>query len=134
MNMLDILIEELDVVGLLLNHKKTKVLTTEADHQDEATLATGEPIKILGPEASHKWLGRMLSTNAQHPFKDDLDTRLSAANRAFFKRRSSLCCRQIPLGTRLRLFEATVTPVACYAAGCRPLKQADARRLDVAYR
>ena len=124
--MLTVLIEELQAVGLQLNEKKTKVPTTGP--------TTGVHIQILGPKCSHKWLGRMLCTNAQQPFRDGIEGRLTAVNRACYKHRGVSCCRAIPLASRLKLFQSYVSPVVCYAAGSKPLTQADAKRLDVAFR
>ena len=107
---------------------------SEANHAETVTLANGSRIDVLGPDACHKWLGRMLSTHAQNPFSHDLEARLSTANRAFFKHRHLLCCRSIPVEMRVRLFQALVSPVACYASGCKPLTLTDANRFHVAYR
>ena len=64
--MFEILLNELSEIGLRLIERKTKILSVDVDDGD-ADLAyvdiSGNPIQILAPQDSHKYLGKMLSTS-----------------------------------------------------------------------
>ena len=56
---------------------------------------------------------------------------LQSAARAWFVHKWMLCDKNIPLGLRLKFFNAVITPVACFAAGHRTLYPRDVRRYDI---
>ena len=60
--------------------------------------------------------------------------RIRAGIGAFWARSSLFCHRGAPVSLRMRLFHATLTQIACYAAGTKALSIADARALDASYR
>ena len=59
---------------------------------------------------------------------------LQSAARASFVHRWMLCDKNIPLGLRLKFFNAVITPVACFAAGHRTLYPRDVQRSDIEMR
>ena len=82
----------------------------------------------------HKWLGCFLTTkNVQGPTLD-VEHHLQSAARAWFVHKWVLCDKNIPLGLRLKFFNAVITPVACFAAGHRTLYLRDVRRYDIEMR
>ena len=58
--MLEILVLELEEIGLILNSNKTKMLTTELHDHDFVFLQNGSKIHTIRDHASHKWLGDSL--------------------------------------------------------------------------
>ena len=65
--LLDALVSELLKVGLVLNAKKTKALTTMAQAPAAIHTPEGLTIDVINRESAHKWLGCMLSTGGQKP-------------------------------------------------------------------
>ena len=67
--LLDELVTCLAKVGLQLNVRKTKVLTTQSQGPSEVLLRNGQAIEVLDRGSAHKWLGCMLCTanTGNHP-------------------------------------------------------------------
>ena len=132
--MLEELIGALQDVGLVLNASKTLVLTTEAQPPTSLRLQNGAEVSLLPRDCGHKWLGCFLTTkNVQGPTLD-VEHHLQSAARAWFVHKWMLCDKNIPLGLRLKFFNAVITPVACFAAGHRILYPRDVRRYDIEMR
>ena len=136
-SMLEELIGALQEVGLVLNASKTFVLTTEAQPPTSLRLQNGAAVSVLPRDCGHKWLalGCFPTTqNVQGPTLD-VEHRLQSAARAWFVHRWMLCDKNIPLGLRLKFFNAVITPaVACFAAGHRTVYPRDVRRYDIEMR
>ena len=97
--LLDELVASLAQVGLTLNLKKTKILTTQA--QPPQQLQTrGDVLDLV---STHKWPGCLLHAGGCHDA--DIDFHLQAALRAFNANRWILIDRHVSLATRLRYFD-----------------------------
>ena len=70
-------------------------------------------VSVLAPSAAEKYLGRKLCADCYH--ETELDNRIAMGWAAFFKTKAVLCNRRLRLGSRMKLFESTVTPCVIYA-------------------
>ena len=61
-DLLDVLVKQLDRVGLLLNPEKTMVITNEAQLPQTITTTAGVNLTVLPRDGGLKWLGRMLTS------------------------------------------------------------------------
>ena len=131
---LDCLIEHLASAGLLLNPEKTIVLTNTAQPPDVLTTAAGLELKVIGRVECHKWLGVLLCVNPSDRFTQDIQFHIQAATRSFFANRSLLCDRFVPITARLKLFNAVVSSVACFAACHRTPRQTHIQLMATSFR
>ena len=76
----------------------------------------GHKIKVLPPNGSTMYLGRLLSIQDVHNV--EIKHRLKRAWAKFMVYKKELCGKAYPLRDRLKLFEATVTPTVLYGCGC----------------
>ena len=75
----------------------------------------GNEVQVLLPNESAMYLGRKVCFNT---FDDtEIQHRINKGWAAFGKHKSVLCCRNYPLHSRLRLFDATVSPTVLYGSG-----------------
>ena len=118
-------------VGLQLNVRKTKVLTTQSQSPSEVLLQNGQAIEVLDRGSTHKWLGCMLCTANTGSHTLDLAHHLHAASKAFYANRPYLVNRNVAMRDRFRYFNAMVTPVACFR--CCPQKSIQTRSLEDGY-
>ena len=132
--LLDALITTLDKTGLKLNASKTVILTTEAQPPDHITTPAGHTIVVKDSFGTHKWLGCMLSALGSGNVDADITYHLQAAARAFHSNKWIFLDKNVSINSKLKLFEATVTPIACFAAGHRSIRQHDLHILDVEFR
>ena len=72
-------------------------------------------IKVLTKNQSVKYLGQRISFHHQETL--EMKSRIRAAWATFHKYRQELTSKKYMLKLRLRLFDATVSPTLCYAAG-----------------
>ena len=72
-------------------------------------------IEILAKSESVKSLGQRISFHQQETL--EIKSRIRAAWTTFHKYRQELTSKKYMLKLRLRLFDATVSPTLCYAAG-----------------
>ena len=72
-------------------------------------------IEILAKSESVKYLGQRISFYQQETL--EIKSRIRAAWTSFRKYRQELTTKKYMLKLRLRLFDATVSPTLCYAAG-----------------
>ena len=72
-------------------------------------------IEILTRNESVKYLGQRISFHQQETL--EIKSRIRAAWATFHKYRQELTSKNYMLKHRLRLFDATVSPAICYAAG-----------------
>jgi hypothetical protein len=134
LELLDGLVAELRLAGLVLNNEKTKVITNEAQPPASVTSAGGISLNVLSRDEAHKWLGCMIGASVQHGHAKDVEFHLQAAARAFYANRAALCDRNVSIIARLRLFASVVTSVACFASGHRTPRRPDIDKMDVAFR
>ena len=117
-------------VGLQLNARKTKVLTTQSQSPTEVPLRNGQAIEVLDRGSTHKWLGCMLCTANTGNHTLDLAHHLHAASKAFFANRPYLVNRNVAMQDRLKYFNAMVTPVACFGAAHKKVYKQDLCKMD----
>ena len=72
-------------------------------------------IEILAKNESVKYLGQRISFHQQETL--EIKSRIRATWTTFHKYRQELTSKKYMLKLRLRLFDATVSPTLCYAAG-----------------
>ena len=118
---------------LQINFEKTKVLTTQQDGGAVKEIRLqGKDVEVLGLSASEKYLGRKLCIEA--PTSTELEHRIAAAWATFMQFKAELCNRHYPLQQRLRLFDALVTPRACFAAAAWTMTESLEKQLRGAQR
>ena len=132
--LLDELVTCLAEVGLQLNVRKTKVLTTQSQSPTEVPLRNGQAIEVIDRGSTHKWLGCMLCTANTGNHSLDLAHHLHAASKAFFANRPYLVNRNVAMQDRFRYFNSMVTPVACFGAAHRKVYKQDLCKMDIVFR
>eukprot|EP00973_Karenia_brevis_P065521 9105139-Karenia_brevis.AAC.1 len=115
--MLSDILQAIVPIGLEIHSGKTKVLHNEyASHaQHQALNVDGCSFEVLPPGKGTSYLGRLLSFTDFHDL--ELDNRLQLAWKKFFSLKKELCNKDFYIGSRLRLFQATVAATALYSAG-----------------
>ena len=105
-----------DKVGLRIRPNKTKILSSTINSDTKKHLEVdGMSIAILTRNESVKYLGQRISF--YHQETTQIKSRIRAAWATFHKYRQELTSKNYMLKHRLRLFDATVSPTVCYAAG-----------------
>ena len=110
--------EATEKVGLTIHPNKTKILSNESSMNPDARryMKIGDmDIEILAKSESVKYLGQRISFHEQETI--EIKSRIRAAWATFHKYRQELTSKNYLLKYRLRLFDATVSPTLCYAAG-----------------
>ena len=105
-------------VGLRIHPDKTKILSNQSNMNSDTKrdIKNGEmSIEILAKSESMKHLGQRISFHQQETL--EIKSRIRAAWTTFHKYRQELTSKKYMLKLRLRLFDATVSPTLCYAAG-----------------
>ena len=105
-------------VGLRIHLDKTKILSNQStiNSNTKRYIEVGEMnIEILTRNESVKYLGQRISFHQQETL--EIKSRIRAACATFHKYRQELTSKNYMLIHRLRLFDATVSPTLCYAAG-----------------
>ena len=116
--MLDILVEELQVMGLELNASKSKIFTT--DQNVIRSLAPvlvdvgGGFIEIARDGKTHDYLGIKLPGNLLDRGPVIVASRARSAWAKFHMFRSSLLNKHVNIKLRLRLFDSIVSPCVLY--------------------
>ena len=64
----------------------------------------------------------------------DIDYHLQSANSAFFANKSIFLSRNVSIRNKLKIFDAIVTPIACFGAGPRCIRAADMDKFDIHFR
>ena len=105
-------------VGLRIHPDKTKILSNQSNMNSDTKryIKIGEmSIEILTKNESVKYLDQRISFHQQETL--EIKSRIRAAWATFHKYRQELTSKKYMLKLRLRLFDATVSPTLCYAAG-----------------
>ena len=134
MTLLDKLVEFLGDAGLKLNAAKTVLITTQAQPPPFLTTSIGATIKVKEKESGHKWLGCMLSAGGSKHATLDIDYHLQSASRTFLANKSIFLSRNVSIRSKLKFFDAIVTPIACFGAGPRCIHSADMVKFDIHFR
>ena len=120
MQMLDAILEipilELQDFSLILNPKKTNMLTTKWHDYDHVYLNDGTRIDVSEDYHDHKWLGKSICFTRGYLHGNAVDSRIAAAMRAFYAKKHIFYAKNVSIGDRLRYFNSTVSQIACFAA------------------
>jgi len=113
--MLRQLAQEASKYGLKLHMGKTKVLTTcHLPSYKRKIEVNGEVVEVLQPDEAEKYLGCKLCMEDMSTI--ELESRIADAWGAFAMYREQLCSRTHSARTRMKLFEAVVTPTVLYGS------------------
>ena len=118
-------------VGLRIHPDKTKILSNQSNMNSDTKryIKVGEmSIEILTKNESVKYLGQRISFHQQETL--EIKSRIRAAWATFHKYRQELTSKKYLLNHRLRLFDATVSPTLCYAAGTFTLSKEHERMIQ----
>ena len=133
--MLDALRQELHSIGLEMHGDKTKILTNQLDNTfSMVDIGDGMFIKILAADKAHKYLGRMINLHASCRTRVELNHRMQVAWGKFHEHRKWILDPKIPVGLRLRLFNAAVSPGALYGCSVLALSSDELEKLDIIQR
>ena len=132
--MLEILNEELDAIGLSLNASKTKVFTTTALHEPLYIDVAGGMVEVLLGDSVHKYLGRHLCGDMKNRSTTEFMHRVAAAWGKFHKHRPTLMNKHASIKKRLRFFESVVSPTVLFGLSTLPLTSAQLKQLDALQR
>ena len=105
-------------MGLRIHPDKTKILSNQSTINSDTKKhleVDDMNIEILTRNESVKYLGQRVSFYQQET--TEIKCRIRAAWATFHKYRQELTSKNYMLKHRLRLFDATVSPTDCYAAG-----------------
>lgn len=107
---------------------------TDDDHDDKHNALRFGDVKVemLPPNASADYLGRKLCLDRFHD--TEIEARLDKAWQKFFVVKSELCGRVVRLSSRLRLFNAMVTPTFLYGSGTWTVTAERERKIRTAQR
>ena len=133
-SMIELLCVELQKVGLHLNMDKTKIFTTDSLSTPLYLDVADGIVEVLRGSVAHKYLGRTLPGNLRLRGEVELSHRIQNAWAKFHKHRTTLTDRHVSVKSRLKLYEATVTPTVLYGLAACPLTERQRERLDVIQR
>ena len=128
-SMLESLIEELAVIGLHLNAAKTKIFTTDEDAPDMIEVADSF-ISVLSDLDSHKYLGRKLPGNLNNRSSVEIAHRIQIAWMKFHQHTDVLIDKNVCIRSRLRFFDAIISPTILFGLGTCALTQQQINQLD----
>ena len=123
--LLDTINENAQKLGLHINARKTKCLSTDNNRVHLAL--RGEPIEQV---EEFKYLGSLISSTSVAATKD-VNARIGSAQAAFASLRWCLWKKKnVSLKTKMRVFNASVLPILLYAAETWTLLAGDLRKLE----
>ena len=132
--MITALKEELARIGLSLNASKTKVLTTLNDIDCQSMVIVGEHVDILSGDTAHKYLGRKLCGNLRSRNIFELAHRVQIAWMRFHKNRDILMDKHLSIYSRLKFFQAVITPTILFGLTSCAMTKSQICSLDVVQR
>ena len=127
------LMDELRNIGLTLNAKKTKILRCNPSEDDSTlnfTEISGEFVKILDDDESHKYLGKQLSSSASSRASIEFSNRKRSAWASFHKHKSVLLDHSVSLRLRLKYFDACIGPAMLFGMSVLPMTKGRLQELD----
>ena len=134
--MTELLIPELNAVGLQLNAKKTKILHDDVECiDDDVDIAEmyGEFFEVLQSDASHRYLGRKLNLFINR--RDiEFQNRIQQAWFAFKKHEKILLNKHVSLRQRLQYFGMCISPCLLFALSAFPISKSQLEQMDVLQR
>jgi hypothetical protein len=128
--MLELLVVELNRVGLQLNTSKTKLFTTSYLQHPLYIDGCGDLLAVLWGEEKHKYLGRTISGHLKRRGLVELQHRIQIGWMTFHKYKCILTNKHIALKLRLQLFDAVVSPTILFGLATLPLTKSDYHTVD----
>ena len=128
--MLELLVVELNRVGLQLNTSKTKLFTTSYLQHPLYIDGCGDLLAVLWGEEKHKYLGRTISGHLKRRGLVELQHRIQIGWMTFHKYKCILTNKHIDLKLRLQLFDAVVSPTILFGLATLPLTKSDYHTVD----
>ena len=101
--------------GLKVHLGKTNILSNDPDNNGGTLKLSTGVVDIIPYSGSAVYLGKTLSLGQLHGA--EVEARVSKAWRKFFTLKADLCGKHASLKSRLKLFNATVTPTVLYGSG-----------------
>jgi hypothetical protein len=128
------LVESAARVGLEIHPEKTKILANEYIKERRGRFMSigSTHIEVLPADGATKYLGRLLSLSSIHDM--ELDHRIGLGWKRFFANKAELCGKHIRWSTRLKLFNAIVTPTVLYGSGSWTMTSAREKALRTTQR
>jgi len=115
---------ESEKMGLSLNVKKTKIMTTAAKEEVHITI-DNEEIEVVD---SIIFLGSLIVSNGDSTA--EIKRRITLGRTAMVSMDQIWRCRDVAIATKRRLITAVVLPIATYGCETWTMKKADRRRID----
>ena len=136
--MMKVLCEELAGVGLEVNSKKTKILTTDSrcNGVGPTMLIDSDAgfLEVMREGDRHKYLGKMLTGSLVDRGSNNASHRISVGWSKFHAMSATLCNKKLPVKLRFRLFDSVVTPAGVYSMATTPLTCTQMQGVDVIQR
>lgn len=112
--MLEALIEELGKMGLEVNPKKSKILTSMTEGAPNFIEVSGEFVRVMSGDEKHKYLGRMLCGNLLNRSPVEFSHRCQCAWMKFHYNRDVLVDKNISVKSRLKFFQSVISPTILF--------------------
>ena len=135
--MTELLVIELQKVGLQLNADKTKILHSsiydpgaDRDYVDINT----EFVRVLHGNESHRYLGRLLCLSPSDRIRIELQNRKNHAWASFHKHKKVILNSHVSLAKRVQFFDVCVSPSMLFALVSLPLTRSQIEELDILQR
>ena len=131
--MADLLVPELNAVGLQLNVQKTKILHNDAaciDGDVDVVQINGDFVEILRLAESHRYLGRKLNLSI-HRCDIEFKNRVQQAWYAFKKHQKVLLNRNVSLKQRLQYFDMCISPCLLFALAVFLISKSQLEQMDI---
>ena len=128
------LVESAKRAGLEIHPEKTQILANEYINEPRGKLLSigSSQIEVLPVDGATKYLGRLLSISNIHD--KELEHRIELGWKRFFANKAELCGKHIRWTTRLKLFNAVITPTVLYGSGSWTMTAARERALRMTQR
>ena len=126
--MTELLMIELEVVGLSMNAKKTKILHTPLEdelHDCDFADIEGEIVEIIQDDSWHRYLGRYFSLS---PYKR------KRVWDALHKHKNVILNKHVSLHKRHKYFDTCVSPTILFGISTLPLSSSRLKSLDILQR
>lgn len=131
--MLEALVQELQAIGLHLNSKKSKILTTSSQGPMMIEVA-GELVEVLYGQVAHKYLGRKIPGDLRSRNSVEVAHRIRCAWAKFCQHRDVLTDKNVSLSSRLRLFATVVSPCVLFGLAACALTTVQVESIDTVQR
>ena len=133
-SVVEMLVQELSLIGLQLNGTKGKVLTTSTLQEASYVEICGAMVAILHGGMTHKYFGRKFPGNFNSRTEVEIMHRIQCAWHKFHQHKLILLNKHVSLRLRLKLFHETALPTTMFGLSSLALTQKHLHKLDVVQR